>query len=72
MQHFYDLSLFLIFLVELCLIVISCQHPNRLPHRQFLPYCKVGKYNLIAKEDLSRWIQKQTNMNLTEWRASVE
>ena len=41
-------------------------------HKDNLPYCKVGKYNLIAKEDLSRWIQKQTNMNLTEWREFVE
>lgn len=37
-------------------------------HVDGLPYQKVGKYNLIAKEDLSRWIYKQTGMNLTEWK----
>lgn len=37
-------------------------------HVDGLPYTKVGKYNLIAKDDLSRWIQKQTGMNLTEWK----
>ena len=41
-------------------------------HQDDLPYSKVGKYNLIAKDDLSRWIYKQTNMNLTEWKASFE
>ena len=41
-------------------------------HQDNLPYSKVGKYNLIAKEDLSRWIREQTGMNLTEWRNSVE
>lgn len=41
-------------------------------HKDNLPYRKVGKYNLIAKEDLSRWIREQTGMNLTEWRNSVE
>lgn len=40
-------------------------------HQDDLPFSKVGKYNLIAKEDLSRWIQKQTNMNLTEWKDFV-
>ena len=38
-------------------------------HVDGLPYQKVGKYNLIAKDDLSQWIQKQTGMNLTEWRS---
>lgn len=37
-------------------------------HVDGLPYKKVGKYNLIAKEDLSAWIQKQTGMNLTQWK----
>lgn len=37
-------------------------------HVDGLPYKKVGKYNLISKDDLSRWIQKQTGMNLTEWK----
>ena len=37
-------------------------------HVDGLPYRKVGKYNLIAKEDLSIWIQKQTGMNLTQWK----
>lgn len=40
-------------------------------HVDGLPYQKVGKYNLIAKEDLSRWIRKQTGMNLTEWKENV-
>ena len=40
-------------------------------HLDGLPYQKVGKYNLIAKDDLSRWINKQTGMNLTEWNNSV-
>ncbi len=39
-------------------------------HVDGLPYKKVGKLNLIAKEDLSKWIQKQTGMNLTEWKQS--
>jgi hypothetical protein len=26
------------------------------------------KYNLIANENLSRWINKQTGMSLTEWK----
>lgn len=38
-------------------------------HVDDLPYKKVGKYNLIAVEDLSRWIQKQTGMNLTQWKS---
>lgn len=38
-------------------------------HVDGLPYRKVGKYNLIAVEDLSRWIQKQTGMNLTQWKS---
>lgn len=37
-------------------------------HVDGLPYKKVGKYNLIAVDDLSRWIQKQTGMNLTQWK----
>lgn len=37
-------------------------------HVDGLPFQKVGKYNLIAKNDLSNWIQKQTGMNLTEWK----
>ena len=37
-------------------------------HVDGLPYKKVGKYNLIANEDLSRWINKQTGMSLTEWK----
>lgn len=37
-------------------------------HMDGLPYRKVGKYNLIAVEDLSRWIEKQTGMNLTQWK----
>ena len=37
-------------------------------HVDGLPYKKVGKYNLIANEDLSRWIDKQTGMSLTEWK----
>ena len=41
-------------------------------HKDGLVYSKVGKNNLIAKEDLSNWIQKQTGMNLTEWKKSVE
>lgn len=40
-------------------------------HKDDLPYIKVGKYNLIKKTDLSKWIQKQTNMNLSEWKAFV-
>ena len=40
-------------------------------HVDGLPYKKVGKYNLIAVDDLSRWIQKQTGMNLTQWRNSI-
>lgn len=40
-------------------------------HQDNLPYSKVGKYNLIATEDLSAWILKQTGMNLTEWRSST-
>lgn len=40
-------------------------------HMDGLPFIKVGKYNLVAKEDLSRWIQKQTGMNLTEWQNSI-
>ena len=38
-------------------------------HVDGLPYRKVGKYNLIAVDDLSRWIQKQTGMNLTQWKS---
>ncbi len=41
-------------------------------HVDGLPYKKVGKLNLIAKEDLSRWIQKQTGYNLTEWKQQSE
>ena len=41
-------------------------------HVDGLPYKKVGKYNLIANEDLSRWIEKQTGMNLTEWRSTIK
>ena len=41
-------------------------------HVDGLPYKKVGKYNLIANEDLSRWINKQTGMSLTEWKHSFE
>ena len=41
-------------------------------HVDGLPYKKVGKYNLIASEDLSRWINKQTGMNLSEWKSSLE
>ena len=37
-------------------------------HVDGLPYRKVGKYNLIAKEDLSKWINKQTGMTLSEWK----
>ena len=37
-------------------------------HVDGLAYKKVGKYNLIANEDLSRWIDKQTGMSLTEWK----
>lgn len=40
-------------------------------HVDGLPYKKVGKYNLIAKEDLSVWIQKQTGMNLTQWKNNI-
>ena len=40
-------------------------------HVDGLPYVKVGKYNLIANEDLSRWINKQTGMSLTEWKKSI-
>ena len=40
-------------------------------HVDGLPYIKVGKYNLIAGEDLSRWISRQTGMNLSEWKKSV-
>ena len=40
-------------------------------HLDGLPYKRVGKYNLISGEDLSRWIEKQTGMNLTEWKSSV-
>ena len=39
-------------------------------HVDGLPYKKVGKYNLIASEDLSRWIDKQTGMTLSEWKKS--
>lgn len=38
-------------------------------HVDGLPYRKVGKYNLIAVDDLSRWTQKQTGMNLTQWKS---
>ena len=41
-------------------------------HKDGLPYLKVGKNDLIGKEDLSYWIRKQTGMNLTEWRNSLE
>ena len=41
-------------------------------HKDGLPYSKAGKINLIKKDDLSAWIRKQTGMNLTEWRKSVE
>ena len=41
-------------------------------HTDGLPYKKVGKYNLIAKDDLSKWIQKQTGMSLTEWNHSTD
>ena len=41
-------------------------------HVDGLPYKKVGKHNLISNEDLSRWINKQTGMNLTEWKRSIE
>ena len=41
-------------------------------HVDELPYEKVGKYNLIAKDELSKWIQKQTGMNLSEWRNRSE
>lgn len=40
-------------------------------HVDGLPYKKVGKYNLISTEDLSRWINKQTGMNLSAWRKSM-
>ena len=40
-------------------------------HKDNLPYIKIGKYNLIEKDNLSRWIQKQTNMNLSEWKTYV-
>ena len=40
-------------------------------HVDGLPYQKVGKYNLIAKDDLSLWIKKQTGLNLTEWKQSL-
>lgn len=41
-------------------------------HVDGLPYEKVGKYNLIASEDLSRWINKQTGMTLIEWKNSLQ
>ena len=41
-------------------------------HKDGLPYSKAGKLNLIKTEDLSNWIRKQTGMNLTEWKNSVE
>ena len=41
-------------------------------HVDGLPYKKVGKYNLISNEDLSRWINKQTGMSLTEWKNSLK
>lgn len=41
-------------------------------HEDGLPYTKVGKYNLVTREDLSKWIKKQTQMNLTEWNAFVK
>lgn len=40
-------------------------------HVDGLPYKKVGKYNLINKEDLSKWIEKQTGMNITEWQKNL-
>ena len=40
-------------------------------HQDNLPYSKVGKYNLIAKDDLSKWIWKQTGLNLTEWETQL-
>ena len=40
-------------------------------HVDGLPYKKVGKYNLISNEDLSRWINKQTGMTLVEWRNQI-
>ena len=41
-------------------------------HKDGLAYTKVGKRDLVKREDLSAWIKKQTGMNLTEWRKSLE